>query len=85
MKQLVRDVHGAGKVVAAICHGPWVLISAKVLSGVKCTSFIGIRDDVENAGGLWEDTPVVCDRKIITARVPQDLIPFCKAIITEMN
>jgi protease I len=85
MKQLVRDVHSAGKVVAAICHGPWVLISAKVLSGVKCTSFIGIRDDVENAGGLWEDTEVVCDRKIITARVPQDLIPFCKAIIKEMS
>lgn len=77
-------MHEQGKPVAAICHGPWMLCSAKILKGVKCTSFIAIKDDVENAGCIYVDEPVVVDKNIITSRTPQDLIPFTQAIIKAM-
>jgi protease I len=75
--QLARD----GKVVAAICHGPWMLCSARCIKGKKVTSFSAIRDDVENAGGDWEDAEVVRDGNLITSRTPDDLPAFMRTII----
>ena len=79
--QLVRDLDARGKLVAAICHGPWVLCSAHVLKGRKATSFFAIKDDVVNAGALWEDAEVVVDRNLVTSRKPEDLPAFLRAAI----
>jgi protease I len=79
--QLVRDVHAAGKLVATICHGPWILISAGILRGKRLTSTVGIRDDVTNAGGCWEDAEVVVDGNIVSSRVPKDLPAFGRAMV----
>jgi len=79
--RFVREMAEAGKPVAAICHGPWMLCSARVVRGKRVTSFFAIRDDLENAGAIWVDEPVVADGNIITSRVPQDLPAFVKALI----
>jgi protease I len=78
---LVRDAAAAGKPVAAICHGPWLLYSAEVVSGRKITSFPSVRDDGVHAGAEWVDAPVVVDGPIITSRTPADLPEFCHAIV----
>jgi protease I len=83
--QLVRDVHAAAKLVATICHGPWILISAGIVRGRRLTSTVGIRDDVTNAGGCWEDSPVVVDGNIISSRVPKDLPAFGSALVEWLN
>jgi deglycase len=77
----VREVHDAGGVVATICHGPWILISAGIVRGRRLTSTVGIRDDVVNAGATWVDAPVVVDGNIISSRVPKDLPAFGRAIV----
>ncbi len=77
----VRDFNSQGKLVAAICHGPWVLCSADVLRGKRVTSFFAIKDDVVNAGGIWEDSEVVRDGNIVTSRKPDDLPAFAVACI----
>lgn len=77
----VADFDKQGKLVAAICHGPWCLCSAKILKGRKCTSFFAIKDDVEHAGGIWEDAEVVVDRNLVTSRKPADLPAFMRASI----
>lgn len=74
--RLVRELHEAGKMIATICHGPWVLISAGIVRGRTLTSTVGIRDDVTNAGAVWVDRPVVVDGNIVSARVPADLPEF---------
>lgn len=79
--KLVNDFANAGKLVAAICHGGWIPISAKVYSGVRVTGSLGIRDDLVNAGAIWEDSPVVVDRHYISSRKPDDLPEFCRAIV----
>lgn len=79
--QLVRDLDASGKLVATICHGPWVLASAGILKGRRLTSTAGIRDDVANAGANWVDEPVVVDRNLISARVPRDLPAFARACV----
>ena len=80
--EFVRDINAAGKLVASICHGPWVLCSAGgMLKGRKATSFFAIKDDVVNAGALWEDAEVVVDRNLVTSRKPEDLPAFCRASI----
>lgn len=80
--QFVADMNAQGKLVAAICHGPWVLCSANgMLKGRKLTSFFAIKDDVVNAGGLWEDAEVVVDKNLVTSRKPDDLPAFCKACV----
>jgi protease I len=78
---LVREVHQAGKMVATICHGPWVLISAGIVRGRRMTSTVGIRDDVVNAGAEWVDEPAVIDGNLVSARVPKDLPAFGKAML----
>ncbi len=81
----VRDMGAEGKLVAAICHGPWVLCSAgKLLNGRRATSFFAIKDDVVNAGAKWEDAEVVVDGNLVTSRKPEDLPAFCKACIQVM-
>ena len=77
----VREVHDAGKLVATICHGPWILISAGIVRGRTLTSTVGIRDDVINAGATWVDRPAVVDGSIVSARVPKDLPAFCVAML----
>lgn len=79
--QRVREVHDAGKIVATICHGPWILISAGIVRGRRMTSTVGIRDDLVNAGAIWVDEPVVVDGNIISSRVPKDLPQFGLALV----
>jgi len=83
--RFVKDMAEAGKPVAAICHGPWMLCSARVVKGKRVTSFFAIRDDLENAGAIWVDEPVVVDGNIITSRMPQDLPLFLKAVIEALR
>jgi protease I len=71
----------SGKTVAAICHGGWVLVSANVLRGKRCTSFFAIKDDMVNAGAQWFDEEVIVDGNLITSRRPDDLPAFCQAIL----
>ncbi len=79
--KLVRDAHALGKVLAAICHGPWVLCSTNALrGGRKATGFHAIKDDMVNAGATWVDAEVVVDGPIVTSRTPEDLPAFVKAI-----
>jgi protease I len=80
--QLVKDLDSQGKLVAAICHGLWVLCSAHgMLRGRKATSFFAIKDDVINAGATWVDAEVVVDRNLVSSRKPDDLPAFCRACI----
>jgi len=80
--QFVADMNAQGKLVAAICHGPWVLCSAQgMLKGRKVTSFFAIKDDVVNAGGVWEDAEAVVDGNLVTSRKPDDLPAFCRACV----
>lgn len=82
---LVRRFHEDGKVVAAICHGPWLLVEADLVRDRKVTSYNSIRTDLENAGGQWTDSEVVTDRRIITSRSPDDLDAFCTRIAAEVE
>ena len=81
---LVRKMAEQGKVVAAICHGGWMLCSARVVKGKRVTSFYAIRDDLENAGATWVDKPVVRDGNLITSRVPSDLPAFLREVISAL-
>ena len=78
---ITRETFEAGKLVATICHGPWILISAGILRGRTLTSTVGIRDDVINAGATWVDEPVCVDGNIVSARVPKDLPAFGLALV----
>jgi len=81
MIDLVKKANDEGKLIAAICHGPQLLISADILRGRRVTSWPSIAVDLQNAGAIWVDKPVVKDRNIITSRKPFDLPKFNKAII----
>lgn len=81
----VSSVHGAGGVVAAICHGGSVLVSAGILEGRKATSFISIRDDMILAGADWVDEPVVVSGNLVTSRTPADLPFFGKALVEALK
>lgn len=82
---LVRKVHAAGGLVATICHGPWILISAGIVRGRRMTSTVGIRDDLVNAGATWVDEAVVQDGNILSSRVPKDLPAFGEAMVRCLN
>ncbi len=84
MVKLVRDAVLAGKVVASICHGGWLLASAKVLQGRTVTSFFAIKDDLEHAGATFIDAEVAVDGNLITSRQPEDLPAFLRAIIAAL-
>jgi protease I len=79
--QFVRDIDRRGKLIASICHGPWVLCSTGTLKSRRATSFFAIKDDVINAGARWEDSEVVVDGNLVTSRKPEDLPAFCRESI----
>lgn len=78
--QLVRDFARAGKPIAAICHGPWMLIEAGIVKGRRVTSWPSLRTDMKNAGANWVDQMVATDHGLITSRKPEDIPDFCKAL-----
>ena len=78
---IVRECAESGKLVAAICHGGWICASAGVLQGIRTTGSRGIKDDLENAGAVWEDASLVVDRNFVSSRSPDDLPDFCRGII----
>jgi protease I len=78
---IVRGFHAQQKLIAAICHGGWIPISARIYRGVRATGSPGIRDDLENAGVIWEDAPLVVDRHFVSSRKPDDLPHFCRGIL----
>ena len=82
---LTREIFAAGKPVAFICHAGWVPISAGIVRGRRGTSVGAIRDDLGNAGLLWEDAPVVVDGNLISSRTPADLPAFMKALIAALR
>jgi protease I len=81
----VRDFVNSGKPVAAICHGPWTLVEAGVVSGRTLTSYPSIRTDLRNAGAKVVDEEVAVDRNLITSRSPSDLAAFCAAIVQQLE
>jgi len=83
--EFVKKAYEAGKIIAAICHGPQVLISAGLVKGRRVTSYRAVKDDLINAGGIFVDEPAVRDGNIITARVPDDLPEFCQLIIEALS
>lgn len=81
----VRQMHKQKKVVSAFCHGPWVLISAGIIKGKKIAGYVGIKDDINNAGAIYTDKPAVIDDNIITARHPKDVTDLMKAIFSKFS
>ncbi len=81
VKTLVRDINAAGRMVASICHGPWIDISAGIVKGVRYTSTPALTDDLRNAGAQWVDEEVVIDGHHVTSRKPDDLPAFCRAMV----
>ena len=81
--EFVRSFFEAGKPVAVICHGPWMLVEADVVRGRKITSWPSVKTDIRNAGGNWVDEEVVVDDGIVTSRKPDDLPAFCKKMVEE--
>jgi len=82
---LTREIFQAGKPVAFICHAGWVPISAGIVQGRRGTSVGAIKDDLINAGMLWEDSPVVVDGNLISSRTPADLGHFMKALLAQLK
>jgi len=78
---LTREFFDQGKLVAFICHGGWIPISANILRGRRATGSLGIKDDLENAGAVWVDEPVVVDGNLVSSRTPADLPQFAKAMV----
>ncbi len=85
MAEFIRKVHDEDKVVAAICHGGWMLVSAGILKERKATSFFAIKDDLIAAGAHWVDEEVVVDKNLITSRKPEDLPAFVVEIIKKLK
>jgi deglycase len=83
--QLIRDFLDAGKVVAAVCHAPWLLIEVDAVRDRQVTCYKSIKTDVINAGGKWVDREVVTDRGLITSRNPGDLDAFSAKLIEEIQ
>jgi protease I len=81
MVKLVREAAQQGKIVAAICHAGWMLVSADIVRDRRATSFPSIKDDLRAAGARWEDAEVVVDGNLITSRKPDDLPAFCRTIL----
>jgi len=81
MVRIVREAYEKGKVIAAICHGPQMLIEADILRGRRATCWKSVRADLKNAGAVFIDAPVVVDGRIVTSRFPDDLPHFCQETI----
>jgi protease I len=85
MIDLVKKAHDLGRLIAAVCHGPQLLISAGIVSGRRLTSWSSIAIDLKNAGAIWVDEPIVRDGNIITSRRPSDLPVFNSAVIQALS
>jgi len=83
--EFIRRANELGKIIAAICHGPQVLISAGLVKGKRVTAYVAIKDDLINAGAMFVNEPAVRDGNIITGRVPDDLPEFCNLIIRALS
>lgn len=81
--EFIRQMNKQKKIVSAFCHGPWVLISANIVKGKKIAGYVGIKDDINNAGAIYTDQPAVIDGNIITARHPKDVTELMKAILSK--
>lgn len=84
MLQLVRDMDAQGKIIASICHGGWVPISAGIMRGRKATGTTAIRDDINNAGGEWIDVPAFREGNIVWGRVVADIPAFCRELVNAL-
>jgi protease I len=82
--QLVRDLDSLGKVIATICHGGWVPISAGILRGRKATGSTAIKDDITNAGGIWVDTAAFREKNLVWGRVVNDIPDFCRELVAAL-
>lgn len=82
--QLVRDIDAQKKIIATICHGGWVPISAGILQGRKATGSKGIKDDITNAGGIWIDEPAFREGNMVWGRVVEDIPAFCRELINAL-
>ena len=85
MIEFVKKANDQDKVIAAICHGGWLLASAGIIHGRRVTGFFSIQDDLKNAGAVYVDAPVVRDGNLVTSRIPADLPFFCSAIIEAIS
>lgn len=81
----VESMYNSGKLVAAICHAPWVLVSLDILQGKTITSYPTLKDDIQNAGGIWIDQDVVVEGQLITSRNPDDIPVFVEAITSYLT
>jgi protease I len=79
--QFVRNFFEAGKPIAAICHGPWMLVEADIVRGRTVTSWPSLKTDIRNAGGSWVDKEVVKDQQLVTSRKPDDIPAFNREMI----
>lgn len=82
--QFVREFANSGKPIAAICHGPWLLVEADIVNGRKVTSYPSIQTDLKNAGANWVDQEVVVDQGLVTSRNPDDLPAFNRKLVEEV-
>jgi protease I len=85
MVRIVKEAHEKGKVIAAICHAGWMLVSAGILKGKRATCFFAIKDDLINAGAHYVDEEVVRDGRLITSRKPDDLPAFCRELVQALS
>jgi len=83
--KFIKDIFDAKKIVAAVCHAPWLLVETGIAKGRKMTSYKSIKTDIANAGAKWEDSAVVVDQGVITSRNPGDLEAFSAKIIEEVR
>lgn len=83
--ELAAGFVAAGKPIAAICHGPWLLVEANVLRGKTLTSFPSLKTDINNAGGHWVDEAVHNEAGLITSRTPDDLDAFCDELLQTLS
>lgn len=84
-KEFVKEMNNQGKLIAAVCHGPWMIASTCDIEGKNITWYHTIKDDLENAGANYVDEEVVIDGNIITSRQPNDLIAFTTEIIKKLK